>query len=1438
MLRAAAAAASVIVAAVAGVVTTYATQHSSFGLWAALGVLVILGAILQALVTGRDKPSAGPAGSGSDAASPPLDVAAKDPRLIFHWVPVETFTGRRWLTDEVDTFIAEKPCGYIFVTADTGMGKTMFAAWLVKTRGYVSHFPRYADGKSVHGALQNLSAQLIRKYRLRDMAPGGTVPSWAQTPSGFESLLTAAASHLDKDRLVLVVDGLDEAEPGGGDMPFGLPVLLPDKVFVIATYRTGSVPPPPDVPSTTLRIRQDDPRNRHDIQEYLTRSAGETDIAARLAGAGMSQAAFVELLAARCDGVWVYLWYVLEGLRLAQLDPNALVDLPAGLQAYYAAQIGRWKTDPAWAKGLLPLLATLGAAGEPLSAVTLAGLAGDLEPAAVSHWCDLTLRSMLTVTVVGSGELVYDIYHASFREVLRGDRPAGTDGAPSDDILAGELRQATLAAHRRIADRYLELFGGLDAGLQVLAADPGRAGVDGGYPLRHLIRHLGQGERTADLYRVLVAEHPAGDGRFVNVWYAAQDHADCIARYLEDLRRAGQVSAAATDAELGRRRPAPTLGQEIRCALMAASITSRTNNISAGLLRQAVSTGLWSPSRGLDYARRLPDTQGRIDALVAVHTFLAPEQRSEALGEALAAANAVTDDTRRAWALISVVPVLPADQKPGALRQALAAAGAASYPETRAAALSALAPELSAELLTEAWATATGISDEYARARAMTGLAPYLPAGQRERGLADAEAAAGACYDSNVRTRLLVSLAPHLPDDLLARAVAAATAIDYANGRAGAMAALARYVPAGQQPEFVGQALTAARAITFDDDRAQALTALIPLLPADQQPEVLHQALDAATATTIDDDRARALTALIPLLPADQQPEVLRLAFDAATDTLISGTEALAALAPLLPADLLDQAVASASAVPYDTFRAAALTALAPSLPTKLLAKALSAVTAIDDAHARAMALTMLARYLPAERQPTVLRQALDAAAAIGNVIDRTRALGVIAPGLPADLLGQAVATATAITDDFRRADALLLLARYEPAGQRPELVRQALAAACAITDDRRRAETLTALAPAVPADQQPEFLGPALAAATAITDDDDRAQALTALIPLLPADQQPDVTRQALAAATAITDDRYRAGALTTLAPLLPADEQPDVTRQALAAAAAITDDRPHAEALTRLAPLVPAGQQPDVIRQALAVIISASFIGTEKALPALLPLLSADQLAEALAATARAYSTGVQAMTAMIPYLPADQRPGVRRETVTQIIAGGFILGTSELATLAPDLPADLLAEALAATATITSYDTRAQALTALAPHLPADQQPGVFRRALAAAGGVQDYNRERVLTAMAPLLPADLLGEALALTPKFSRTITVLLRRARDVLPADGDAGSDGDAGFIALLRIGLRDTDRDTCLYVIANLADDIAGTGGTSAVQECADAIGDVHRWWP
>jgi hypothetical protein len=162
----------------------------------------------------------------------PLAVAVKDPRPVFTAAGVDAFTGRKWLAGEVDSFMAHNPCGYVFVEAEAGLGKTAFAAWLVKTRGYISHFSRYSGGGSVRVALANLSAQLITGFGMDDQAPDGMLPEWAQTPSGFESLLVAAAGRAHERRcaVVLVVDGLDEADTPEEGLPWGLPSLLPDGV--------------------------------------------------------------------------------------------------------------------------------------------------------------------------------------------------------------------------------------------------------------------------------------------------------------------------------------------------------------------------------------------------------------------------------------------------------------------------------------------------------------------------------------------------------------------------------------------------------------------------------------------------------------------------------------------------------------------------------------------------------------------------------------------------------------------------------------------------------------------------------------------------------------------------------------------------------------------------------------------------------------------------------------------------------------------------------------------------------------------------------------------------------------------------------------------------------------------------------------------------------
>ena len=57
MWRALAAGMSVVVAGAVGVVTALVTAHPSAGLWVALGVLLVVGGVLQVLVVARDRRS-------------------------------------------------------------------------------------------------------------------------------------------------------------------------------------------------------------------------------------------------------------------------------------------------------------------------------------------------------------------------------------------------------------------------------------------------------------------------------------------------------------------------------------------------------------------------------------------------------------------------------------------------------------------------------------------------------------------------------------------------------------------------------------------------------------------------------------------------------------------------------------------------------------------------------------------------------------------------------------------------------------------------------------------------------------------------------------------------------------------------------------------------------------------------------------------------------------------------------------------------------------------------------------------------------------------------------------------------------------------------------------------------------------------------------------
>ncbi|MBC7226280.1 MAG: AAA family ATPase [Thermoflexales bacterium] len=659
----------------------------------------------------------------------PLTDLYLPPDAVFERVRLDDFAGRAWLEADLDRFLSEHERGVWVLVGEAGVGKTTFLAHLVRERRYLHFFAEQAPGEAgVTRALQSLAAQLVARYRLEPYADRDALsPSQAAYPDFLERLLRMAAERLAAgERLVIVVDALDEAGVGPNRNVLGLPKVLPKGVYLILSQRPVNVPLHVDPYPVCVDLRAGDARNLADVEAYLRGVARRPAIAGQLRARGYAEDHFVQALREKSAGNWMYLAYVVREIEENRRHPLDLARLPVGLAGYYAEYWGRWRARPEWDRLYAPLAATLAAAREMVTPEMLArwaGLEADhrLRRLLQEEWAPFLFRS----------DDRFRLYHASLRDFLSGAMPV--EGlTPADRALVVEMAERTREAHRRIADYYIEFAGG----------DWGRlAGVDGGYGLRHLAEHLAGAGEWERLHR-LVAE--GGDQQpWAEARHAAEGN---YTGYLADLDLAWRRAE-----EEGRGEPA-ALGRQVRCALIESSIHSLAGNIPPELLAAALEKGVLGPPAALAYARQASDPWQRAHALAG----LAPHLPEELLREALAAAWKIGDASDRAEDLAGLAPHLPPELRSEALQEALAAAREIGWEYARAEALAGLAPHLPPELLQEALAAAREIEWEDARAEVLAGLAPHLP----PELLWEALAAAWKIRDASDCAEVLAGLAP------------------------------------------------------------------------------------------------------------------------------------------------------------------------------------------------------------------------------------------------------------------------------------------------------------------------------------------------------------------------------------------------------------------------------------------------------------------------------------------------------------------------------------------------------------------------------------------------------------------------------------------------------------------------------------------------------
>ncbi|HYI08166.1 MAG TPA: DUF4062 domain-containing protein [Thermoanaerobaculia bacterium] len=896
-----------------------ATTHSEFTTPDDLALKVATG-LHDWLVENVYKPAMREAGFAADLANAHLS-----PEPVYERLDLARFTGREWLRKEVDDFLAGADRGYFILEADAGLGKTAFLAHLAKERRWIQHFVELARGQDgVRYGLQSLAAQIVFRWK-PDMAGA---PLEVSRPDFLERLLFAAAASRDRSspgqQIVIVVDGLDESAAFSDHNVMGLPRVLPSGVYLVVSKRPVHVTLEIETPRwRPVRLESAAPSNLDDVREFLETVARGERVASLLAESAIAPADFVSAFIERSQGVWIYLHYVLEELERGERRPLDLEALPWGLWAYYAKYWQARRASSDWDTVQLPLLAALAAAQEEVSASLLCAFAGIPETPRVARLLE-EWRPFLAGST--GGERRYRCYHASFREFLEG-RADSSRLTVSEQLLADELVSATAAAHNRIADRALETWGGLDAGLEGLQ-DRARRDLDGGYALRHVVAHLESAGRLADLSRLLLAKWKRGEGE-ENAWYAVHEKTQDLTGYLSDVYQVWAAAEAASEAAIARNEPAATVTLEARCALLISSVRQLAGLVRPRLQAALVEKGVWEPKHAFRYASAIVNAGERLLAMAHLLPLLPEALREKAFDGAVAAAR---------WSNAEALAELPADLPRALLQAILTQVRERAWSKGRD--FAALVPKLPADLLAEVLAFLDIADPKQDWSELLLALIPLVPPAERETLLARGREAAGQLYGETERLVFRLRLARFVSPEECARI--AHDALQYARtktkGRGRALL-LARVLPCLQGHELesvAGEALEATGTM-YSWDFKEVLPELIPQLP----PKFLRNAEKRFLSKDWNWDSH--FRAFLPIWQG--QPVRLESAL-AKVEKLWRGydkDQALAALVPLLPDALVNRALAAALA---SGGAPVALDALAPRLTSAQLDQAVSSLLA------------------------------------------------------------------------------------------------------------------------------------------------------------------------------------------------------------------------------------------------------------------------------------------------------------------------------------------------------------------------------------------------------------------------------------------------------------------------------------------------------------
>ncbi|WP_373524945.1 transcriptional regulator [Nostoc sp.] len=302
------------------------------------------------------------------------------------------------------------------------MGKSAIAAKYVLATKFPCYFNVFAEGRNKpEKFLASIRQQLIKRHSLQNA-----------DNADLRTLLQKASEELKGQKLVIVVDALDEVEQEGNGNLLDLPQNLPDGVYFLLTRRlynqeTKRLNLSPDTPVDELDLTKSDytALSQEDVKEYIHLFLkNDHKLKSWINERNISEDNFTQEIAVKSENNFIYLRYLLPGISEGKYNDLTLKGLPQGLQDYYTTHWNRIGMDNESNEKKVKILYILVERGEPISINMIAEILDEDEyevKSVLNDWVEYVTPKVNE----DEQKTYYSIYHRSFMEFLKGQDKLG-----------------------------------------------------------------------------------------------------------------------------------------------------------------------------------------------------------------------------------------------------------------------------------------------------------------------------------------------------------------------------------------------------------------------------------------------------------------------------------------------------------------------------------------------------------------------------------------------------------------------------------------------------------------------------------------------------------------------------------------------------------------------------------------------------------------------------------------------------------------------------------------------------------------------------------------------------------------------------------------------------------------------------------------------------